>query len=79
MRDNYKKRISYLYYGLITSALAGFMLVWGILSAVRGEGLWVIVTSFIAAAVWCVTAAMSLYVYYDANRSTISSDNIDSE
>ncbi len=83
MKDYYevnrRKKASYLYYGLITAAFAGFTIVWGILSAVRREALGIVLTCFIAAAFWVVSTIMSLYVFYDANRATLKSDNIDSE
>ncbi len=76
---SHQKKKSYLYYGLITAALAGAMLVWGILSAVRGDGFWLAAVSFISAAVWGVTAGLSLYVYYDANRTVLKSDDGENE
>ncbi len=71
----YRKKKSYLYYGLVTAAIAAAMLVWGILSAVRGDGFAIAAISFIAAAVWGITSGLSLYVYYDANRSGLQSDD----
>ncbi len=71
----HQKKKSYLYYGLITAALAAAMLVWGILSAVNGKGFWIAAVSFISAAVWGVTAGLSLYVYYDANRTVLNLDD----
>lgn len=78
MKDYYepshRKKSSYLYYGLITAALACFSVVWGILSAVRGESLSIVITCFIGAVFWAAAALLSLYVFYDANRSSIASD-----
>lgn len=74
-----QKKKSYLYYGLITAALACAMLVWGILSAVNEKGFWIAAVSFISAAVWGVTAGLSLYVYYDANRTVLKSDDGENE
>jgi len=73
-----RKKGSYLYYGIITAVIAAAMLMWGILSAVKGENVWSIIVSFIAAAVWGGTAAISFYVYRDANKAMLTSDSDDS-
>ncbi len=83
MKDYYEtnkqKKTSYLYYGLITAALTGLTLVSGVLSAIRNEGLPIVLTSFGAAIFWGAAAFISFYVFYSANRSSIASDNIDNE
>lgn len=83
MKDYYeisrRKKTAYLYYGLIASALAGFTLVCGVLSAIRGEGLPIVLTSFGAAIFWGAAAFISFHVFYSANRSSIASDNINNE
>lgn len=83
MKDYYetnkRKKTAYLYYGLITAALTGLTLVSGVLSAIRGEGLPIVLTSFGAAIFWGAAAFISFYVFYNANRSSIASDNINNE
>lgn len=72
------KSTSYLYYGLVAAAFAALMIVAGILSVVRGTGLWVTVTSFASAVVWGFTSFLSLYVFYSDNRTDLNSDKLDS-
>lgn len=79
MKDYYEinrhKKASYLYYGLITAALAGFSFVFGVLSAVRGDTLFIVVTSFAAAVLWCLSAFVSFYIFYIANRAVLRADD----
>lgn len=74
-----KKKASYLYYGLAASAMTTLTVTAGILSAVRGESVQIIASSFAAAAVWCFTAVLSFYIFYDANRAAFKSDGLDND
>ncbi|MDE6747018.1 MAG: hypothetical protein K2J72_10365 [Oscillospiraceae bacterium] len=74
-----RKSASYFYYGLIAAGLAALMIVTGIISVARSTGVWVAVTSFASAAVWGITAFVSLYIFYTDNRSELSADKLDSE
>lgn len=82
MKDYYEtkrmKSTSYLYYGLVAAGFAALMVVAGIISAAHGKGLRITVTAFAAAAVWGITAFVSLYVFYADNRAELNSDKLDS-
>lgn len=73
-----RKSVSYLYYGLIAAGFAALMIVAGIIAVSRGADMKITVTSFAAAAVWGLTAFVSLYVFYADNRTELNSDKLDS-
>lgn len=68
-RRRRRKNGKYLYFGLLTAAAAVVTLVVSIHGTLNGESLPIQVTGYLSFLMWCVSAFLSLKVYFDAKRA----------